>query len=288
MNIADFLDQAGVATNTERPGWLRLMCPWCGPIGKHSDGLYLGIRVEGTAAFCWRCGPVSLAKTIAEITKRSEKEIWPLIKKARQQVVVPIIKRRGKLKLPKNGPLLACHRKYLKSRGFDPGQLEALWGIRGIGQHSRYGWRILIPAKLDGEAVSFTTRSIDPNDPARYLTARPEEESYPIKKLLGGEEYVRGSTIVTEGPLKMMAVGPGATCTFGINVTSHQLLRLCKIGKRIFCFDVETKAQEMAKKWCRQLAAFPGETLNVVLETADEVDEAKRSEIKKLRRILED
>ncbi len=186
MDIADFLDQAGIVTNTDRPGWLRLLCPFCGPIGKHSEGLYLGIRVEGTAAYCWRCGPLSLAKILAELTHRPEREIWPLLKKMRQKAVVSIIKRRGNLKLPKNSRLLPCHRRYLKGRGFDPDQLETLWGVRGIGQHPRYGWRILFPVKFQDEIASFTTRSIDPNEPSqwRYLSARPEEESWPIKKIL--------------------------------------------------------------------------------------------------------
>ncbi len=139
---------------------------------------------------------------------------------------------------------------------------------------------------MDGKIISFTTRAIDPNDPIRYLSATPQEESYSLKSTLGGEDYVRDSTIVTEGPLKMMAIGPGASCTYGINVTPAQLLRLSRIDKRILCFDVETKAQQMARKWCRQLAAFPGETLNVVLETAKEVDLADKTELKYLRQML--
>ncbi len=146
MNIADFLDDAGVEVNSDRPGWLRIMCPFCGPIGKHTEGLYLGIRVEGTSANCWRCGPLDLAKTLAELTKRPEREIWPLVKRFRNKAILISPIKRGQLKLPRNGPLLACHRKYLKSRGFDPDRLEVLWDVRGIGQHPRYGWRILIPA----------------------------------------------------------------------------------------------------------------------------------------------
>ncbi len=287
MNLTDFLDQSGVQYNTDRPGWLRMPCPFCVHmgIGKHTQGLYLGITTNGVAT-CWRCGILPLAKTLSEITKIPEPKIWPIVKGIRARATQFNPKIRGKLKLPKSGDLKQCHKDYLKSRGFNSDNLVKLWGVQGIAQHARYGWRILIPICLNGEVVSFTTRSIDPNDKVRYLSAKPEEEAYPHKQILMGLEYTRDSTIVTEGPLKMMAIGHGATCTFGINVTQAQLLQISKIGKRYMAFDMEPLAQKMAGKWCKQLGAFPGETFRLELETATEVDLASIGEIKKLRRLL--
>lgn len=280
MDLAEFLEEHNIEIAPENhhhttPNFIQVDCPYCSP---DSRRFRLGLRRDGRSASCWSCGWKDIKQTLAILAgiRSSQVELDSVVSKREE-------KPRGKLQLPKGiCDLLPCHRRYLEGRGFDPDELVKLWGIRGIGLAAKLAWRIWIPFRHEGQIVSWTTRSLADSG-TRYISAKPEQEIVSHKKILIGEEYVRHSCIVVEGPFDMFRIGPGACCTAGISYSQEQLSRMGKFPVRMVCFDRELEAQKRAREICRHLSVFPGETINVVLKAKDP-GSASKQEIKELRR----
>lgn len=142
---------------------------------------------------------------------------------------------------------------------------------------------------VDGRVVSWTTRkTTDGGEGRRYITASPEQEALHHKHVLFGEDYCRDTIIVNEGPLSAMAIGPGATCTFGLNYTRQQFLRMVKYPRRVVAFDDQPEARKVADKLASELDQYPGETyvIRFGVKDAAELDDDEISEIRS--RFLED
>lgn len=286
MHFVDLLQKHGVPFYTEgrycRVGWIQFHCPHCSG-GRDQNKPYCGFNRSGGYIHCWRCGPHNLTKTICLLTGMSwkeAKELAPQTEHVRleDQIV-------GKLELPKGiGDLQSAHVRYLKSRGFDPEQIEQLWRVQGIGIASKLSWRVFIPIHLKGKVVSWTTRCLTDQEP-RYVSASSSQESIPHKKLLYGEDAVANAISIHEGPFDAWAVGPGATATLGTSITTAQTLRMSKYPRRIVCFDNEPEAQARARKLCDSLAVFPGQTYNVTFDSKDAATASKR-ELRSLRKML--
>lgn len=256
-------------------GWIGLDCCFCG-----SKGYHLGINLTGGFATCWRCGPHRLHDVFRELKIPSEASRDVLKRRETRE------RPQGRLEIPKGvGPLRKAHRDYLRSRGFDPAEIERLWGIRGIGLAAALSWRLFIPIHLRGEVVSWTTRSLVDSG-VRYVTAKPEQEAVSSRSVLYGEDHARHAIIVHEGPTDVWRTGPGAVCTFGLVYSTGQLLRASKYPTRIICLDSDDEAQKRARGLCEALAVYPGKTVNVVLDAKD-AGSASNREIGKLRRLLE-
>ncbi len=182
------------------------------------------------------------------------------------------------------GLLMAIHKNYLWDRGFDPEEMERLWGVMGIALNSgKLSWRIWIPVRFNGQIVSWTTRAVSDKHPMRYLNAKPTEESMSLKSLLFGEDYCRHSIVVTEGPFDAMRIGPGATCTFGTSYTQAQLAKIAKYPVRVVAFDSEPEAQRRSRELCSALECFEGKTYRVELNASDP-GSATEKEIRQLRK----
>lgn len=265
-------------------GWVQIDCPFCTPDYNY---FRLGINLRWGNTNCWACGTHRLTEVLAEITGSGFHAARSILK----QVVFTRgpkhgTARRGKLHLPEGlGDLSPPHIKYLQGRGFDPTQLIQLWHLQGIGIHPPLSWRIFIPIFYRGEMVSWTTRSLGKTGP-RYRNAKKDEEIYPAKKLLFGEDYCRQTVVVCEGPFDAMKIGPGAVATLGVGYNTAQVARLSKYPRRVVCFDNEKQAQKRAQKLCDELNLFSGETFNVQLDAKDP-GEAGPKEIKRLRKMLE-
>ena len=158
-----------------------------------------------------------------------------------------------------------------------------LWDIKATGNMGQFAWRIFIPIMLNGKQVSWTTRAIGSSLP-RYKSAKPKEEIVEHKHLLYGEDCVRHSVIVVEGPLDAWAIGPGAVALMGLSYTAEQVTRIAKYPIRTVCFDREPKAQIVADKLAGELSCFPGETQSVGLVTGDDPATADVEEVRELRK----
>ncbi len=269
MTIIEILEQFDIPyrmqgeTHHATSSFAQVDCCYCSP---NSNRWRMGISLQGFTCLCWTCGQHSFFDTLKELTGLPSHEVIKLKSGIDSTYRERKVKHKGKLILPKGlAPMLSCHKKYLRGRGFDPEKLERLWGIQGIGLASKLAWRLFIPVFQQGEMVSWTTRSIV-DEGVRYINAPPESEAVPLKDCVGGIDYARHSIIVTEGPLDAMNLGPGAVCTYGVNVTSAQINLLRHFPMRTVCFDSEPSAQKRSRDLCRELSLHPGRTLNLINE----------------------
>jgi DNA primase len=266
-------------------GWTQIDCPFC---GRDSGRFHMGYHLTSGVVNCWRCGTHSIISVLREYTGLPYTKLKQAIEQLDDVRIRQPVKKeniRGLLSIPScTGPLKDPHIRYLSKRGFHYKDIQQLWQVQGIGIAGRLSWRLFIPILHKGRIVSWTTRSLG-EDGLRYISAESDQELIPHKHILYGGDYVRNAAIVVEGPLDVWRIGPGAVGTFGTAFTQQQLLQLVNIPRRIVCFDNDPEAQRQAKKLCRELGAFPGETLNVVLDDKDPAD-SKGSEIKELRKFL--
>jgi hypothetical protein len=260
--------------------FINIDCPWCSPT---TNRFRLGIHRDQLYCSCWTCGPHPIADVLAEIVGLTKQEVYKL------RSIVGHIREK---QFPKDRKLLIpvgveglqpAHKQYLIKRGFDPEEIVRLWKVQGLGIAAQLQWRLFVPIYYCGTMVSWTTRSIATNSQKRYVSAAPNQEKMSHKTLLYGVDFTRHSCVVHEGPLDVWSTGPGAVCTFGTVYTLQQIEKIAKYPVRAICFDNEPTAQMAARNLCRSLKNYPGETTNVVLNAKDSA-EAKRSEIKSLRR----
>lgn len=287
MNLAHLLLDHGVPFKQAgehhhcREGWLNIDCIYCSP---NWNKWRLGLSLNAPAANCWVCGRHSYFDVLKEITNLSYKELREITSfSVLDKNYKP--KTTGRLVLPAGlEKLQRAHRRYLESRRIDPEEAEGIWGCQGIGLSLRLSWRIFIPCLFNQEIISWTTRHIG-SSPERYINASPQEEKYPLKDFLLGEELANGSLVVVEGPLDAMRIGPGGAATMGILVTPNQVLRISKYPKRGILFDNDEKAQMKARELVNKLKLFPGETYLLKIKSKDP-GEASDKEIKEIRRFL--
>jgi hypothetical protein len=265
-----------------RGGWVQVDCPWCTPQAQHWR---LGLNLAHLYASCWSCGGRPLIKALALASGRPYKAVESLLGTVDRPLTRQEKRPRGRLVVPEGvGPLLPAHEHYLRGRGFDPGQLAQLWGVRGIGVATRLAWRLWVPFVLHGKAVSWTTRKVSEKSGApRYVSASPDEEEVDHKRLLLGEDFCRHAVVVCEGPLDAMRVGPGAVAVCGTAYSRAQVNRLAEYPVRAVCFDSEPAAQARAKRLCDELGVYPGRTVRVELDAEDPAS-APESEILALRK----
>lgn len=263
-----------------RPGWIQIDCPFCTPDSNH---FRCGYNINGKYLNCWSCGRLNLVETLALILRKTNREVWVLLKDIEGGVRVQPKERGGNLILP-NGlvALQDCHKTYLRRRGFKWRELVKLWEIKGIGlSDAGLSWRLFLPIHRHGQIVSWTTRSTSDSHPNRYISAGAKQEVIDHKELLYGEDYVRHSVVVVEGPLDVWAIGPGAVGTFGTSFSRGQVEKISRYPKRAICFDAD--AQHRAKELSDLLAPFPGDTYIITLDAKDP-GEAKQSEINQIRK----
>ena len=284
MTIQEILNDAGVdflesGNHHCRYGWIQTrLCPYCA-----SNNYHLGFNLSGKFFFCWRCRWHPTVSTLIKLG------VNPNVARAsfRELEVedAPAKEKLGKLVEPLGrGPLLSAHRKYLIGRQFNPDELEKIWSLQGIGIAPELSWRIYIPIFCKGIKVSWTTRAIGDRVTQRYLSAPLAQAAKNLKHLVFGLDFCAHKIVVVEGPTDAFAVGPGAGALFGTAFTTLQLRILADVPYRYICFDSSEKAQARARDLACQLAPFPGETHNVILDAEDPGSASKR-ELARLRRI---
>jgi len=248
-------------------GWINFDCPYC---SKDSGRYRLGFNLSGNYFSCWGCGSHQLYATFSQLFHVDLAEARELLKGVKPAKEVVKERATGKLVLPRHEKVFGYqHTKYLKKRGFDAATLVKLWDLRSIGIASRLQWRILIPLYYLGEIVSWTTRSLSDEVKAKYITAMETEETINHHHLLYGEDFVRHTAVVFEGPPSVWQVGPGAVCTLGKIFQQPQIEKLCKYQKVVVCYDSEEGAQKRARSLCYQLSLFT-EVENVALRMTEQ------------------
>lgn len=269
-------------------GWIGIDCPHC---SRDSKRYLMGYNVASGALNCWQCSNHNLFQTLVELTGESFGKVKQLIGSLERVYSTRHHKPTGKLKLPKGlGPLGQAHIDYLTRRGLDPDEIVELWGIQATSLAPKLPWRIWIPITLRGQLISWTTRSIafpaSKSPLPRYICAKASESTVSIRNVLYGADFVRHAVCVVEGPISAWSIGYGAVATLGVGYSHEQLRLISQYPTRYICMDAEPKAQLKARKLCSDLSVFPGKTVNIVLESGKDANEANRKEIKELRRML--
>lgn len=249
-----------------RPGWLQVQCPFCGSGGSHG-GWYLGFAISSGTFHCWRCGSVKFWPTLKRLLKTNDDELVRRVVGEFQAHRGPVKQRAGarplQLKPPRgSGPLLPPHRKYLRSRGYDPDHLAEVWGIGGVNHlGGPWAWRVLAPVhNVNGQVVAYQGRMIVKGDP-KYRFTEDELCLQDPDSILYGRDLVPGDAVlVVEGITGCWRIGPGTVATFGIDWKKPQAAALREYKRRYILFDPEPKAQERALELAQALAVFPGET----------------------------
>lgn len=284
--ITAVLDELGISTagaehRHGRQDWVQIDCPFC-----HNDPgkFHLGINLSFLNCNCWKCGRHSLYDVLLALTrdKQTVRELLSAVQYDRRPAAKrPVL---GRLVRPLGlGPLATAHIAYLRRRALNALTCSRLWGALGIGIASRLRWRIYLPIYYHGQEVSWTTRSIGKSE-RRYINASPSEEVMSSKSLLYGADYCRSAAIVHEGPLDVWRTGPGSVALFGLNYTQAQVAMIAQYPLRVICFDNQERAQAIGGKLARDLSVFPGETVQVQLESGEDPGSADEEELEELRK----
>src|SRR5688572_9277044 len=122
MNLLDFFRESDVNFREHgdhhhtSEGWVSADCFQCSPNSGH---FRLGFNLTSLAASCWSCGRVSSLTALQELTGKDKSQCLAFLKNRDGQFLAK--KARGRLKMPRGtGPLQDVHKRYLKSRNFDP------------------------------------------------------------------------------------------------------------------------------------------------------------------------
>lgn len=282
--LTAFLDRYRVEWSKQnkhsRAGWCQIReCPQC-----HSQNFHLGIRDDMQRASCYQCGGKFVPKLLHQLTNAPRAEINALLgdrafvmteRPVDMGVYTPPTHLHADIRD------VSSVTNYLEGRGFDIDYLQEIWGMQATGNFSNYPRRAFIPIYHGRRLVAWTARAAVGQEP-RYQTANNKEKSFHEKHLLFGNQFVRDTCIITEGPLSAINVGRGAVATFGLAYTQEQVLWLADIWNRIIVFDNSIPAQQKARELAVALSGFPGRTTVVNLDAADP-GEAESAEIDELR-----
>jgi hypothetical protein len=284
---------APVGNKHARQGWVNVHCPFCAGC----EDYHLGYNKNKGYFYCWRCGwkPVRAAlAAVLEVDGRKVEKIAeeyklraPLWHDKTEQVYTKT------LHLPKGtGPLQKAHARYLEQRGYDPAEIERVWGIYGIGAMAvpaALRWRILIPIYLEKRLVSYTCRALAETRKDKYRACPQELEVFHHKDTLYGLDLVNSKNlVVVEGPTDVWRIGPGAVATFGTQVSYMQRLLMSRFKRVYVLYDAdECMAGQIAGGrlgW--EMSGYGVEVVQIILPTGVDPSGMSSGDVKHLRKQL--
>jgi len=282
-----------------RPGWVQVHCPFC----EGSQGYHLGYNTVKAYFHCWRCGWHPVLEALALLLHVTEHEANEVANKHRIDTLVAPSSHFSPLEALKTPedlseyllPLSICpklsngHKHYLRERGFDPLELEKLYGLQSVGHLGPYKFRIFVPIIYEGRMVSYQTRAVLRTAPLKYKACAKKDEVIHHKHILYNADTAIGDTvIVVEGVTDVWKLGAGAVATFGTAWTTQQATLLgMRWKRRIILFDSEPAAQERAEALANTLSQFGGETEIATLnKTGIDPGGLSYEEAKKIKRNL--
>lgn len=270
MGIVDLYQAYGIETAPEghkhyRRTWVNIPCPHC--VG---SGYSLGFNPTGGYYFCYKCGGQQIESTLMKLLKIPYEQAKDLVKSYRLKKSSFITEKSDSLvKIgvkPFEYPsgvtaLLPPHRNYLKKRGYNPDNIQALWGVEGTSPTSvlddiPYNHRILIPIMWNDQVSTFQCRDYSGKQEQKYMACPQEREKIHHKDILYGHPtlWEKSKAIVVEGALDVWRLGINSCATLGTGYTPQQLRVLAQHFKElVIMFDPEPLAQKTAKKLKEEL-----------------------------------
>jgi hypothetical protein len=288
FDAARYLRDRRIDFDLDERGWAHIQCPMCrsAVTGSQPNKKYMAYNQEKGYFTCWRCGghdPENVVMALEgcqyhEACSRvldyqagyeSRSMPWPV----KQERLHPTPTH---LEWPAcTVAMMAWHKEYLASRGYDPEYLECKYRLLGTLDCGPYANRVLAPIFHEGHPVSYQGRDITGQSDMKYKTCRKADEVVHHKHILYNLDNRRPHVlIVVEGIMDVWRLGDGAAATFGTKVTPEQVGLIASLRpSRLFTiFDVESDAQRRAR-WLRdQVAPLGMEAVNVRLSKGDPGD----------------
>jgi len=266
-------------------GWINVRCPFCGDSSYH-----LGFNTHSGFFSCFRCGwhtTQDVVQAYAGLNIHKAKELIKEYDGYVENQTKRIKTKATECKLPPHtGELQDYHIRYLKRRGFDPEELQGIWGIKGTDHLSTEPFRVIAPIYFDNELVSYQGRTVDKRATLRYKTCASINEVIDHKNIVYGFDQAKGnpSCIVVEGIFDAWRLGTGAVATFGIKFKEEQIRLLTKTFSKVFImYDPEPVAQKQANKLMAELR-FRGISSELLDCPADDPAELSKENVINIRK----
>ena len=243
---------------------LMVPCPFCGD--KHNKKLKMNIRLDSDLWHCWVCGskgrslgrlirkknPSKVAEYFERFAKNFTYNNYTQLTSTIEPVTIP----QGFQLVMSNlhNPNALQVYRYAKSRGITDAML---WSFRaGYTEDWSYRRRLIIPSFTEeGDLNYWTSRSIDADNPYRYLNAKADKKEVVFNEI---DLDWTSPIYLVEGPLDLIKCSDiNATCLLGSSLSAQSLLfyKLVMFAdKIILCLD--TDAQSKQDKIAETLMAY--------------------------------
>lgn len=287
LNITKLLGEIGVAHWTYgknvQEGWTSVSCPHCGDRSNHG-----AFSPTGTAYSCFKCGRHSVRETVAKYV--TWEEAGRLITEHSSSLNFCNTQeklRAGSVAWPPEGAckdMPEAHAQYLIDRGYNPQQIEELYGISSMYHTGDFKYRILIPIFENGRVVTYVGRDITGKAPLRYKNLSSSRSIKQAKEVIYNLDSVHETAIVCEGITDAWRFGVHGVATCGLVTTQAQIDALAKRIKHAFiCFDSEPQAQKQARLLGEALA-YQGTKVEILSIDASDPGELSAEEADEIRR----
>ncbi len=263
-DMALLLSDHGIEYRQAANNWINLACPVC----YKGDGKF-GLGWNGTGFHCFHCGTLDRLDVLKLLLNTSTTETLATLSRYQRGITAAPLHSDAlqanlggvsTVKLPYGTAAMTNrHKNYLQARQFDPGRLEAEWGLLGTGPVGPFAHRIIIPiiSHLTNTICCFQGRDITDKAANKYKSCPDDKAVLPIKSCLYGLDKVQGnSVIVTEGPTKVWRLGTNSVCSFGATVTTAQMQLLQQFRRVFILFDEDDAGAEGADKLSRELVVL--------------------------------
>lgn len=268
--------------------WVNISCPFCGDRSNH-----LGISLEFLGFNCWVCGEKgNIYKLVMHLEGISYYQARTLLEKYPAGILFPyqqdtkIVDPTRHISL-EGFDIIApdLHADYLKTRGFDPEEIQRKYQIRFCYQIGRFPYRIIIPVILDGKVVNLTARDVTGEQAPKYKNLSNDEAIRPMKDCLYNFDSVSDRIIIVEGVTDVWRIGQGSVATMGTEYTLKQIALIMKkdIKKAFILYDAD--ATRKAEKLANELSILIPTVEVITLDSGDPAD-MKPEEVKQLRKEL--
>ncbi len=303
IDIVELFRSNGVSYCTEgnkhcAAGWVQVCCPYCRDTNYH-----MGFHLLNQYFRCWRCGWHPLRSTLELLTHRFASDLireftteftyeMKVATKKKSSLVDAVIFP------PFTDRMLSVHREYLRSRDFDPEQLEFTWGLKGTSFKGWFPGRIIAPIRVNGRDVSYQGRSVHECIVPKYKACYIEEEVIHHKEIVYGSDFCLypHNIVVVEGIMDAWRLGPGAVATFGVQYTYAQVSFIRDLvrkthGQVVILFDtdadlrVRSQVLNQAGSLASSLCELNCKVRVAELEIGDPAD-LKPSEVPAIRKDL--
>ena len=287
LNIEKLYQERGVMTagagnKHYREGWMQTACPFC----SGNEGYHLGFNLENHYFNCWRCGFHPTNKAISAILHIPIRQASKLVREysgaylSSKDKVKAVKLRKKRFKLPSNlKPILKGINSPLiymkKKRKFTEPQIRLLqqhYKLQGTGAISSLDninlkFRIFAPIIWENEIVSWQTRDTTGRSPLKYIACPKIRETKHHKHVLYNPPERKDIIILVEGIFdvwKLFLSGYPATCGFGVELKTEQILLLKQYKKVILFLDPDRAGQRKEKDIFKTLL-FAGVNVDEVL-----------------------